>query len=832
MTSDRVLREILSKLTLDEKLSLCYGDGKKSIHAIPSQGIRAFSMNDGPRGIRIEGGKTSTALPCGTSLACTFSREAAFEYGKVLGEETIASGDDAILGPGLNIMRSPICGRNFEYFGEDPVLAGEIAGAYISGCQSTGAAACPKHFALNNQETCRRITSANIDERSMRELYLRGFEICIKKSKPWMLMTSYNRINGIFASEHFHVLKEILRDEWGFDGVTVSDWGAVHSAYATAVAGLDIEMAGGDGAWLNKPLKKLIGDGLLSENVLDEKVLRILRLLDHAGILDKREKYGAINTVEHRQSAANLACEGMVLLQNNGILPLNRNKLKKIVVTGPSADFQHDMGTLYMCGGSGAVHPEYEITPLAGLREYLGSDVEIIYAPEENFSHTRTIPEVLLRTDSGEIGLDAEYYADGKSLNDPDAKPLLRQVDKKLDFSWGNASAWVATVKDRESVLDDIAFSCRWHGNIVPDKCGSARIGIYQSGSCEVVVKIDGEIVLNNQDPVYSNGNTFHRLTTVAGEPIKIEILFKRKWSTAQIGLRILYLPETDFELDEVKDADAVLYFGGTNHLYDKEAIGLSVANEYADMPDMELPGNQNILIKKLCDLNPNTVVTLIGGSVVNVERWADCAPAILEAWYPGMESGRAIAKVLFGDAEPGGRLCCSWGRKLDDYPCHKYGLFPGTTDPSNSFSDYLEHFWVGYRYFDKEKIDVRYPFGHGNSYTTFTHKVTDVTVSGRSVSAAVEITNTGGRRGSDVIQLYVHDVESIDTRPEQELEGFEKITLDPGQSGKVIFKLTERDFSYFPGKGENLCFEPGRFELRFGTSSRAIFARKEILLN
>ena len=831
MASEAKLREILSKLTLDEKLSLCYGNGKKSNHPIPSQGLRAFSMNDGPRGVRIEGGDTSTALPCGTSLACTFSKKAAFVYGKVLGEETIASGDDAILGPGLNLTRSPICGRTFEYFGEDPVLAGEIAAAYINGCQSTGAAACPKHFALNNQETCRRITNANIDERSMRELYLRGFEICVKKSDPWLLMTSYNRINGVYASENIHLLKEILRDEWGFDGVVVSDWGAVHSAYLTALASMDLEMAGGEGAWLNKPFKKLIEDGLIPESVLNEKVLRILKLFDRAGILDKREKQGAINTPEHRKSAESLACEGMVLLQNNGILPLDKKKLKKIAVVGPSADFQHDMGTLYMCGGSGAVHPEYEITPLAGLREYLGNDIEIVFAPIENFGHTRTIPAELLRTDSGETGLEAEYYADGESLDDPNAKPLLRQVDKALDFRWGNASAWVAIAGESTSVLDDIAFSCRWHGSIVPDHTGSASIGVYQSGSCSVLVKINGEVVLDNQKPDYSNGNTFYNFSTVAGEPVKIEMLFKRKWRDAQIGLRLLYLPDTDFELDEVKDADAVLYFGGTNHLYDKEAIGLSSANEYADMPDMHMPGKQDELISALCRINPNTVVTLIGGSVVDVERWADSAAAVLEAWYPGMESGRAIAKVLFGDAEPGGRLCCSWGRHLEDYPCHKYGLFPGNTDPFNSFSDYLERFWIGYRYFDKENISVRYPFGHGNSYTTFERKVGVASADGRSVSVTVEVTNTGKRRGSDVVQLYIHDIESADVRPENELQGFEKLTLDPGETGKAVFTLTERDFSYFPGKGDKLVFEPGKFELRFGTSSRDIFERRMIEL-
>lgn len=828
MADEKRIRSLLSQLTLEEKISLCYGDGKTGNHDVPRLGIRKITMNDGPRGIRLEDGRKSTALPCGISIACSFSRKAAFEYGKVLGEETGAAGYQAILGPGLNIMRSPLCGRNFEYSGEDPVLAGEISAAYIQGVQSTGVAACPKHYALNNQETCRRLSSANATERTIRELYLRGFEICTRKAEPWMLMSSYNRVNGTYVSEHRHLQQEILKDEWGFDGVVVSDWGSTHSAYRAAFGGLDLEMSGGEGAWFNKPLRKLVKEGFIPESVIDDKALRILRLLDRVGCLDEAvADEQEISTAEHRRIARELAAEGTVLLQNNGILPLDKKKLKKIAVIGPSADFCHDIGTLYMCGGSGAVHPEYEITPLAGLREYLGNEVEVVFAAGEDFTHTRTISGDLLRTADGRPGLNIDYYAESAQLDDPEARPIISQVDTKLDYVWGNMSAWVALEKEK-SPLDKLAFGVRMKGFIVPDKTGTASIGLYQAGTCDAKIRFNGKIVVDNQVVGYQNGMSLYTFDTVAGEAIEVEITCKRRWSTSQLGFRVIYLADRGMALDAAKDADAVLYFGGTNHLYDKEALGFTEPDTYADLPDLNMPGNQDELISELLKVNPNTVVTLIGGSVINVGKWADKAPAVVMAWYGGMEAGRAIADVLFGEREPGGRLCCSWLDELANYPCHKYQLFPGCTDPYNSFSDYLEEVFVGYRGIPADK--VRYPFGHGLSYTAFAREIVSVKCDGRNVTAVLKITNTGNRKGSDVIQLYVHDCESSLARPVLELQNFEKVTLAPGESREISLQLGERDFSYFNESGE-MIFEAGDFELHFGTSSQNIFAVEKITL-
>ncbi|MCQ2379261.1 MAG: glycoside hydrolase family 3 C-terminal domain-containing protein [Victivallaceae bacterium] len=825
------LRDLLARLSLDEKISLCYGDGKTGTHPVERLNVGVVTMNDGPRGIRLEDGRFSTALPCGISLACSFSREAAREYGEILAEETRDAGYQAILGPGLNLMRTPLCGRNFEYSGEDPVLAGEIGAAYVEGCQSRGIAACPKHFALNNQETCRRISSSNIDERTLRELYLRAFEIVVAEAKPWLLMSSYNRVNQIYASENRHLQQEILKDEWGFDGVVVSDWGAVHGAYRAATGGLDLEMAGGEGAFFNKPLRALVEKGLIDEKTIDDKALRLLRLAARTGKLGDTppEKGGVISTPEHRAAAKRLAQEGSVLLKNDGVLPLDRKKIRKIAVVGPSADFCHDIGSFYTCGGSGAVHPEYEITPLAGLKEYLGDGVEVIHCPGEKFTMARVIPGEFLRTPDGKRGLAAEYFASHDDLNDPAAKPIWTNVDEKIDFLWGNMSAWVA-IETEISPVDKVAFGVRWKGFFIPEKDGENLFSIYQGGAGHAQLFLDGKLLIDNRSPDFQNGKSVYRFEGKKGEAIPIEIVVKRMWATSQLTFRLLYLRSEPLDEDAIRSADAVLYFGGTNHSYDKEAIGVTELSAMADIPDLELPGAQNELIRRLAELNPKTIVTLIGGSVMDVEPWIGNVGALLDVWYPGQESGRAIAEMLFGEASPRGRLACTWAKKLGDYACHALDLVPGSTDPYCAATDYLEGVFIGYRHFDRAGIEPRFPFGFGLSYTSFDCRVKSVGCTpDRRVEAVVEVINTGRREGSCVIQLYVRSAASAAERPEQELGAFEKLSLAPGERKCCTLSLSERDFSCFSEKANRFVFEPGRFELRFGTSSRDIFSVREI---
>ncbi|MCQ2379684.1 MAG: glycoside hydrolase family 3 C-terminal domain-containing protein [Victivallaceae bacterium] len=836
MKSNRELAALVAAMTLDEKISLCHGNGNYGSHAVERLGIPSVRFTNGPRGVRLEDGQLATAFPCTTSLASTFDRDDAFLYGEAIGRENLAAGFDIQEGPGMNMMRSPLCGRNFEYMGEDPVLTGEMASAYVDGCQKAGTATTAKHFALNNQEACRRVTSANVDERTMREYYLRAFEIVVAKSNPWMIMGSYNRINGVFAAEDRHLLSDILRDEWKYDGVVVSDWGAVQSPYRAAIAGTDLDMNGGDGAKFNRPLKSLVERGLLPESVIDEKVMRWLRLLDRLGMLSgpRDRTRGELNTKRHHDICRKVAQDGMVLLKNEGgLLPLDKTKLRRIAVVGPSADPAHAIGPPYSCGGSSAAHPEHEITPLAGLREYLGDDVEISYAPGELFQFATVIPEECLRTADGRTGLDVEYFSNHSELDDPDAASLFRDIDTRLDHQWSSKLFRLVGKDDKSAQLEDLAFGARWTGFLVPRKTCRARISVGMENDSRITIELDGKVAIDTHAKGYQKGATGWDFEVESGKPVPIRIEMRRFCGTAIRGIRVNYVEDAEAQRREAVElaakADAVIYFGGTNHFYDKEAIG---ATSYAegDMP-FEMPGTQDELIATLAAANPKLVVCLIGGSVMDISRWVDKVPCLMHCWYMGMEAGRAVSEVLFGDAQPGGRLCCTWGRRLDDYACHALGLFPGELDPYIASSDYLEGVFVGYRYFDKTGARPLFPFGFGLGYTTFSQEVSEISVDGRGVAARVRVTNTGNRRGSQVIQLYVGDDESSEERPQKELEDFAKVELEPGESRDVELRLEERDFMFFSGKRNLFVFESGKFTLYFSTSERDCFDRRTIEL-
>ncbi len=824
-----LLRDILRRLTLDEKIALCHGDGAMSTHGVPRLNLPPTTMNDGPQGVRLEDGRTATALPCGIALASTFDTAAAREYGALLGRETLGTGTQSILGPGVNLMRSPLGARNFEYFGEDPVLAGEIAAAYISGCQGEGAGTAAKHFALNNQETCRLTGSSNIDERTLRELYLRAFEILVKKSRPWMVMCSYNRINGVFASENRHLLTEILKEEWGYDGVVVSDWGAIRGDCRPALNGMDLDMGGGDGAWFNRPLKEAVRLGKVPEKVLDGMVLRILRLMYRTGCFDTGKRpSGEVNTARNRRQAKKLAQQGMVLLKNDGMLPLCRKKIRRIAVIGPAADFRHHAELLIMGGGSGAVHPEYEITPLAGLREYLGEDVIIDYAPGVRYRHDGVLPSSMLRTADGRPGLTGEYYESAEALRSG-GKPLLVRTDAEINFIWGWNNGNVLC-RDNPTVLDNAeTMAVRWSGFIVPERSESAEISFFGELFVRFSVKINGEPVIS------SEGEKSYRIQAEAGKPVAVEIIFERCCRNINCA-RLLYRGDTGAgqALEAAARADAVLFFGGSNHSRDREYISSPDPHNtaYGDIPDYGMPDGQAEFIGRLLEINPDTAVILYGGAPVSVEPWCDRVRALLMCWYPGMENGRAAAEVLFGDAEPEGRLCCTWGKELDDYACHALKLFPGHTQPMFAYTDYLEGLYIGYRWFDRRGVTPRFPFGFGLGYTEFRQKVKKVECSGRSVTAEVAVTNTGVRSGAQVIQLYVRDRQSSVDRPDKELQAFAKIRLNAGETGTAVLRLEERDFMFYSEKNSGFIFEPGEFELLFGTSAADIFDTVSVTLN
>ncbi len=815
------ITSMIRQMTLEEKISLCHGCDSMSVGDIPRLGIGRATMADGPQGVRLEDGRTTTALPCGIALAASFDVKLAEEYGALIARECLANDVQVSLGPGFNLMRTPLNGRNFEYYGEDPVLAGEVAAAYVRGCQALDVAACPKHIALNNQEICRTVTDALIAERPLRELYLRAFEIVCRKSDPWMMMSALNLVNGVRVAQDHLLQQQIPKDEWGFGGVMVSDWGAAKDAKAAALGGLDLDMGHGDNPVLGGAgLKRLVESGEVPESVIDDKVRRVLGLLFRTGVFGpETRRRGECNSSRHRELAGCFAVNCMVLLKNaDGILPLDRKLRRRIAVIGPNAAMKHSMGSLLSCGGSGAVHPGYEISPLEGLQGFLGDGAEIVYAPGVVFDSEQVLPRELIPG-----GLKAEYFRPGENT------PFMTGTDFTMDKQWGNL---FAAGKELDE-LDRTMFNVRWSGTIVADSTGPVQL-VANGSRMRGKVYLDGEeIIAPRHDFWWRQFVEAHSFAAVKGRRYDIVIEMERLMLEFT-EFKLLWVRDMQAEFDRAlalaANSDLVVFFGGSNHRYDREAVGGDFVPD-ADIPDLELPGRQSELIRRIAEINPRTVVALVNGSVVNVEPWIDRVPALLECWYPGMEGGKAIAQVLFGEAAPGGKLCCTWGKQLKDYACHANGNYPGYCGKDHPHVCYDEGIFIGYRHFDRAEIEPRFPFGFGLSYTSFRSELLDVVQDRSEVTVKVAVTNTGKRAGTEVIQLYVRDVECSEERPEKELEAFGKVFLEAGETGKLELRLEWRNFAFFSEKEGAFVVEPGEFELLLGTSSRDIFAHTVIRL-
>ncbi|MBR4518147.1 MAG: glycoside hydrolase family 3 C-terminal domain-containing protein, partial [Victivallales bacterium] len=680
---EQQIEKLLAKLTLDEKLRLIRGRTDSHTGDMPRLGIKGIHTSDGPQGVRLEDGRTTTALPCGQSLSCTFSPKSAEKAGRLLGRECRALGIQALLGPGMNLMRTPLNGRSFEYFGEDPVLAGTIAAGYTRGLQSQSVAGCPKHLAINNQEICRTVGSSNIDERTLRELYLRGFDIVVREAKPWMMMSSYNRINGVYASQCGHTQQEVIKDIDGFDGVMVSDWGGVHDSYQPAMNGLDLEMGSSlENQYFDVPLRRLVEQGDVPLAIIDEKVRRILRLILrtkglHNNPIDAPK--GEVDTARNHRESRELAEDGMVLLQNDkSFLPLNPNELRHILVLGPNANVAHNMGRLQETGGSGAVHPAYEVTPLEGIRKFLGNAVQVDFLPAVQFDDHADFPAELLPD-----GLKLEYF-DSLEKMLADAKPVQTEVASRPELYWSAAAAagvaQVGGLSLRTAPRHGL-FALRATGTLKATETGPALLS-YNTQGLTAEVYLDGKLVLSG----WHEGLTAaeHRFNAKKGHAYRLEIRLVRQ-NLGDAMFRLFWKQNEELRMQEALDAarksDAVIFIGGTTHAYDKECLGYYNPPN-ADKPDLELPCGQATFLTKLAQANPRTAVVLVNGSPVSVEPWADQVPAILEAWYGGQEAGTAIARVLFGAAEAGGRLSCTFGRQLEDYACHANGSYPGDRDP------------------------------------------------------------------------------------------------------------------------------------------------------
>jgi len=702
--NDEKVNALLKKLTLAEKIKMIHANSAFASGGVARLGIPELMTSDGPHGVRPEQGRdwkavddpsnAGTYLPTNNTLAATWNPALGYAYGAVLGSEANFRGKDIILGPGINIIRAPLNGRNFEYLSEDPYLVSKMVVGYIRGVQDQGVSACVKHYAANNQETHRDDVDVEMSERALREIYLPGFRAAVQQGGVYSLMGSYNKFRGTYATENAHLMNDILKGEWGFKGVVMSDWGSVHNTMEALRNGTDLEMgtdlaiaykstaqtAEGFKPVFNKAIydRFYLADAALTAVkkdptlvlLVDDKVRRILRVMYATHMLGGTKRpLGAHNTKAHQATALKVAEEGIVLLKNDGnFLPLKKT-VKTVAVIGANATRENAGG-----GGSAQLQAKYEITALQGLKNELGSQVAVTFAPGYKIAKDQKPDPVLI----------AEAVAAAKAA--------------------------------------------------------------------EVVVYV---------------GGSFH------GYDYK-------KWG---------------------------------DNAYDSEAV---------DKPDLHLPFGQDELVKAVLAANPNTVVVLLGGGPIDVSPWVSQTKALVEAWYPGMEGGNALAHLLFGDVNFSGKLPLTFPVKLEDSPTAVLGEYPSSPGQPLKVV-YKDDIFVGYRYYDTYKVAPQFAFGHGLSYTTFKYEALTVTPGKQSAIVTLKLTNNGPVAGAEVVQVYVKDEATAVKRPEKELKGFEKVFLKPGESKTVTLTLDAGAFQYYSEAKKQWVLEPGKFDVLVGSSSRDI---------
>ena len=692
---EKRIEKLIKKMTLEEKVGLLHGNSKFYVAGVERLGIPEWSLSDGPHGVRAEINRhdwayagwtndSASYFPTGTAFAAAWNPELAYRRGEVLGEEARWRKKDVLLGPGVNIIRSPLCGRNFEYMSEDPYMNSVLAVAYIKGLQSRDVACSVKHFAVNNQETNRTTVDVECSERALREIYLPAFKAAVQEGGALTVMAAYNKFRGEFCAENNYLVRKILRNEWGFDGVYVTDWGAAHSTVPSMEAGLDLEM----GTLIDKyedwyyanPLIEAVKSGKIPMSLVDEKVGDVLRVMIKTNVLDPKKRFGpgSMNTKEHQQATYDAAAEAIVLLKNqNNLLPLDFSSIKSLAVIGDNATRKHSNGGL-----SSEIKAVYEVTPLEALRAKWGDKVDIRFAQ------------------------------------------------------------------------------------------GYEKLSTFVEGS-------------NNGQ----SSGTFSSKTQESDALLKEAV-------------------------EVARTSDVALLVCGLNHDYDTESF---------DRLNMDIPYGQVELIQEVVKANPRTIVVMIAGSPLNMAAVDICSPAIVWAWFNGMEGGNALVDVLSGKVNPSGKMPFTTPVSLDQSPAHALGNFPGRDLKVN----YEEDILVGYRWFDTKGLPVVYPFGYGLSYTTFdysnlnTDKVTYDQAD--TIQATFTLTNTGDREGAEVAQLYVSDPVCSVMRPVKELKGFKKVFLKPGESRRITLDIPVSSLAFYSEAQSQFVVEPGEFILQLGASASDI---------
>ena len=751
-TVESDVEAMLAKLTLEEKVSLAHASGKFHINAIERVGIPEMWLSDGPHGVRHQIERHSwasaewtddhaTYLPHLTSVAASWDVEIARLHGQVLGAEARDRKKDFILGPGVNLARLPLYGRNFEYMGEDPILAAKLVVPQIKAIQANDVAATVKHYALNTQELNRVGVNAKPDERTLREVYLPAFEAAVKEGGVLGMMGAYNEYYGTNANQSKHLVMDILKGEWGYKGVLLTDWHVDINTYDAAVNGLDLEMGTKvddyQDYFLAKPFLEMIKAGKIPESVADEKARRILRVQHAIGMYDENRLPGERNSKAHQAAARKIAAEGVVLLKNEPvgltpILPLDKKQIENILVLGPNTNKKHGTG-----GGSSEVKSLYEVTPLEGLKAEFGEEVNI----------------TVMRARSSELTAIASDYVESRHWTGTPAWNISyfseQARENLIEESWIVDSTFKSTNKDEQQHITMTA-------KIKPLTSGSHQLNVETIGN--FTLKINDESVITHQ--VSGEGATVtnkvttltHDIELIAGQSYDFEIQYDgiERFTLGWNAPGELFSSEAEY-IAAAKAADAVIYFGGLSHGDDRESI---------DRPDMKLPNSQNEIISKLIAANEKTVVFLVAGSAVEMP-WVDQANAIVWGWYGGMEAGHAFADILTGEVNPSGKMPITLPVRLED-------TAPIALNDYNAIESlYTEGVFIGYRWFEQQNIAPIFPFGHGLSYSQFTFS--DIAMSTQSISEAqldnnepltvqVTVTNTWKVAGAEVVQLYLHD--------------------------------------------------------------------------
>lgn len=854
-------KAVLAQMTLEEKVSILSGSGTMFLNAVPRVGInREWTFSDNSNSIRadmtrfdwIYGHKdpkqdSSTVLPLCSALASTWNRDLAAAHGDVLGAEMLVRGKDQLLGPGVNIMRTPLCGRNWEYWTEDPCLGAKLVVPMLKALQSHGVAATIKHYACNNQEWERSGVDTDVDERTLREIYLPVFRAAVQEAGVLSVMCSYNRFRGTWLSENAYLQKEILRNEWGFKGTLVTDWGAQHSTVAAALGGTDIECNQGYGIryyqnpWLcwqkfgkvlprehstpeTQPLVFAVKDGKVPAATVDEMATHVLYVMAKCGFLDQpaARVTGPCNPPEHQAKARAIGEEAIVLLKNDaGVLPLDAAKMKTVVVIGNLVDAHHTVG-----GWSAEGNPPYEITPYQALQERLGKGVKIVRAPLVASDGNAAVHDVAEKyictfdTTAKDTGMSIRawqlaYWPSREQAGEPVAHAFM--PDLKAD--------WKAN--DPAPGCKAGHFAACWTTKLLAPETGSFVLATKSDQNSGTRIRVNGKTVVDNWD-----GKNYILAAGKAdfekGKQYDVEVDYHPGDSESTCTFGWLLPSERGMSRDEVRavasKADAVLVFTGTS-----VGHGRALECEGGDRPNLLLPvGHDEAIAEILSWKLPNTVVINHSGSPVEMPWLAQCA-TLVQHPYLGQEGGRPLAAVLFGDVNPSGRLPCTWPKSLADTPVAQMGTY------NAKHVTYNEGFYVGYRWYDHKSIEPMFPFGYGLSYTTF--KFAPVKLSTKKLAkdgevvASVAVSNTGARAGKEVVQLYVSAVNPKVERCVRELKDFAKVSVPAGATVTAVLRVTPRDLAYYDVATKKFRADAGEYEVSIGASERDIRSAARIVL-